>query len=668
MSPPGVDRKATIYQTEPVRRHKRKHRLARDSFNSLEPRPRVVYLAVVHGIGVANVDQWAKGSIFKLIDWWTEDCQNTIFRKVGCPADCRLKSESGVSRHRHIIVRYGLHEVRLDLDAIYWGRWVQARSGRWNPVVILKTGLLVSLIDGLSTGMLRLEAFKESKTSTGAALSMLRFLALIPRCVASIALTSIAPIALVYKPLRQKLDHALAWGHYEQSRNHVLERVVETIRDHAGDAPIVLIGHSQGGSIAEEAARKLSLSTGDESPVRSVITLGSGHTLLQAMNRMRSPVSTARHVGLLIAWIVYLLLSFVAVVAFTGTTIHAFDSATRQLTSALGTLWLSAADASVQLLRDAQSETLSSFQRGQRLLRAPDNVAALFVAAVAGVFWTTVIQTQRRSIAALREAVTSQYPGIDIVANDDPVAMPMLTLGDDQRLLRISQIGLAIPDHLKYFDNKINVLPALTQAILRGAGFPGAIPTAHSDPACTYASSLARTRLIYIAATATAVVFTIAFAPRALNLTLVWMLVGRWRYSKAAHSLLSGQLRLYHRLSTKAFLARAAQVAGIVLVACGPAWGSIFVLTRSPRSMVLLPGGGWPQIATAATAAAVTALLLWLWLIQDLTRAQRGLLVASVGLSWAIGGGIDSIIIGALIAAVVMLLVGHSSSEAKDAG
>jgi hypothetical protein len=402
-------------------------------------------------------------SVAALGDWWTGTRRGVEAEPLECPEGCSLGAG-----HRHLCVRAQGHARRIDLEALFWGDYVEHPGRGRCAWLVLQAGLVIGLVVALITGATAFERLSESGGNVDLARSLFRLVATFIRAVFTPLLTLLVALSvLVSGRLRATLGDALAWTDDPCSRRLVQRELLGAVRA-ADNRRVVLIGHSQGGSIATELEPILRADGRDV----WLVTLGSGHGLLAAMHSVLPRWSLAKSI-----------LSWTAVLTFSSLTIASLALVTvpnlRPLTSLAmvlprvgGVAWfsnlLSRAEVHTTLKRIDVAPTVKVLL-GQPFHLPPIAMPAEMAATVCALLLVTI---GLEPIKRLRAATRTEAPGIDIVATHDLVAAAMMQLSPIGRRCRVSQCGSLLFDHTSYLRNTCVVPGLLVKQIECAAGLP----------------------------------------------------------------------------------------------------------------------------------------------------------------------------------------------------
>ena len=282
----------------------------------------------------------------------------------------------------------------------------------------------------------------------------------------SVAIALAVPLTLavlIVPRARSLATDALGWTSDPETRTKVIELVTKRVLATRA-ARTVLIGHSQGGAIATNAAHVLDPKT------TSLVALGNGQALLAPI-RASLGVSWASFAALVVAIVVYVAAAVLIMRTLLAGAIGLVAAAIRSL---------------VHLLRASMDPSY-----------AQDHVASAgtgFADAISDMAlspWLLVVAAvhprRRRhgarlyarllapAVRGMRELMRPDVPGVDLCARFDGVSQPFTVLGSPTRVVKITQ-SASVFDHVLYFDNEIEVLSEIDRWIT-GAGDerPGAV-------------------------------------------------------------------------------------------------------------------------------------------------------------------------------------------------
>jgi hypothetical protein len=333
---------------------------------------------------------------------------------------------------------------------------------------VLQAGLLIGLVDTFSAWLTAFESLAAYRSEVDMVHSAWRLGTTFLRAAIAPALTVFVAVATLVSPrLRTTIGDALAWSVDERSRERVMGKLTDALQG-AGTSRVVLIGHSQGGSIAAELEPVL---RGDGREVR-LVTLGSGHGLLAAMHTVLPRWSLTKS---LVSWAVLLVFSILMIAALVSVLASALHAVTPLAAAPLRTagcawlLHLIPVAQTRELLHGTNVAPLIESQLIQPFYLPPVlGPAEIASTALAGLVITIGLEPARR----LRAATRTEAPGVDVVATHDLVAAAMLQLGPVDRRRRVSQCGSLLFDHTSYLRNGSVVLGLLAEQVERAAGLP----------------------------------------------------------------------------------------------------------------------------------------------------------------------------------------------------
>ena len=436
------------------------------------------YVALVHGIGEKTAEDWARKSLLPLVSWWT----NTVGQRatlVGCGHDCSCK---GVTQHKHVLLRGGTGDVRVDVASIYWAdvahrpRWVRTAA------LAFEATLLVGLVD-LSAAAIRLvraPSLLRPPGTLGSEVEMARWLwgvfVLLARAFVMPFLAPLAfTLALLVPSWNRRLGDAFAWAtDYQGSRSAIAQKLRGQIAPHLPAGPVVLVGHSQGGAIIASLECEFRARGGDV----TTVTLGTGQALLAALAQSRRGWPLWRSAVL---WPPIVICAFglaVFIVALASSLLVApFVALSVMIADFGGSIWqIDKPPYTTVLPIDLRSFPHAPWwEKGtgafEALRRAADLLPLGAAFAVLGGI-TAALAAAMIGIRAreLKTATQSDANGIDIIATHDPVSAAMLELGEGPRLKHVDQTTSLVRDHMSYFQNGCSSLPLVVGAIEKASG------------------------------------------------------------------------------------------------------------------------------------------------------------------------------------------------------
>jgi hypothetical protein len=433
-------------------------------FPAPEPRhaEQVTYVALIHGIGATSPEAWTRQSVQALSDWWTTVRRGVSAELIACPNECRLGPG-----HRHLRLATPGGSRRVDLEALFWGDCVRRPGAGRCAWLVLQAGLLIGLIGTLAGWMTSFEALAECRSMPELAHSIWRLVATFLRALMAPLLTLFVAAAVLVSPrLRATIGDALAWSTDEGSRELVKRKLTDALRV-AGTSEVVLIGHSQGGSIAAELEPALRA----EGCAVRLVTLGSGHGLLAAMHSVLPRWSLGKSLAAWTVLLVFSLLTIAMLVSGLAPMLHGVAPVAAAPLRIGGYAWLSnvvpLSKARELLLQGTDVVTVIKGQLSQPFYLPPVSGPAEIASTALAVLLITVGPEPARRLSA---ATHTDAPGIDVIATHDLVAAAMLQLGPVERRRRVSQSGSLLLDHTSYLRNGSVVLRLLAEQVERAAG------------------------------------------------------------------------------------------------------------------------------------------------------------------------------------------------------
>ena len=256
------------------------------------------------------------------------------------------------------------------------------------------------------------------------------------------------------------VNDALVWCSDRQFRDWVIAECDRRISGSGAD-DLVLVGHSQGGSILTEWSR----TQPTQSKVHTLITLGSGQGVLATLHevlshRLRYGVGTWLAVLLYAATVILVLFEALVSIA----------PRLRELLEvwylAFQALWTAPLADPYRALALMESYAGSPDESFEPIISGLSETPALpstiwLVGIALGFFLVAVNGFIRPLASAILERSQLDAPGYDLSGTRDPISKPLHVLASSERLRRIPQTGSTLLDHFTYLDNRIVVLPAI---------------------------------------------------------------------------------------------------------------------------------------------------------------------------------------------------------------
>ena len=427
----------------------------------------VTRVALIHGIGATSPEQWAEQSAWALASWWTQTDRAVTAKQRGCPDGCKL-----TPGHVHLQLSDRERSRTIDLEPLYWADCVKRPGAARCARLVLQAGLLIGLVDLLSAWLIQAERLPAGlSNAVGMTRTVARAIAGIGRALMAPLVTLAAVAAVLLHPrVRATVGDALAWTLDAPSHERVLNELTRALGHNSG--PLVLIGHSQGGSIAAALEARV---RSDDREVR-LVTLGSGHGLLSAMSSVLPGWSLAKSV---ISWSVVLVLSTLLAIAFAEVIAPGMQPFVAMLVSVVrlsGYAWLTGMIGAQQLHHLLHDPGLVPSIYRHALhpsLSVPPTAgpAATASLVLALLLLTIGIEPARR----LHRAALTNAAGIDVVATHDLVSATMLHLSPRERLRAVGQCGSLLFDHTTYLRNGWTVLPLIAEQIEQASGLCSAL-------------------------------------------------------------------------------------------------------------------------------------------------------------------------------------------------
>ncbi|MGO3319393.1 MAG: hypothetical protein ACTIL0_02670 [Microbacterium gubbeenense] len=412
-----------------------------------------IYAPVVHGIGVRDHTVFAEDSVRLIAD----RLGGSDWERRECPSGC-AGFEDG---HVHMVDDRGRILV---VDPLTWYAEIRQPT-RWRAAWwFLRALFVLCAVHLLVNGQVLLQAptLATWPRYIGRALRAMAWILFL----GSVAIALAVPLTLavlIVPRARSLATDALGWTSDPETRTKVIELVTKRVLATRA-ARTVLIGHSQGGAIATNAAHVLDPKT------TSLVALGNGQALLAPI-RASLGVSWASFAALVVAIVVYVAAAVLIMRTLLAGAIGLVAAAIRSLVHLLRALM----DPSY-----AQDHVASA---GTGFADAISDMALspwlLVVAACIPVVAVTVLVYARLlapAVRGMRELMRPDVPGVDLCARFDGVSQPFTVLGSPTRVVKITQ-SASVFDHVLYFDNEIEVLSEIDRWIT-GAGENAPAPCA----------------------------------------------------------------------------------------------------------------------------------------------------------------------------------------------
>jgi len=212
--------------------------------------------------------------------------------------DCALLAVPG---HRHIALNKGKQERRIDIEPIFWAPLATRPGFRRTVVLAAEVALLIGLVDLIAASA------RAGTASWRGLVGVLGRAVFVPVLGFPLAVV----LAMVFN---REFGDAFAWGtDHRDSRARISAHVRARLKANRADS-IVLLGHSQGGSILASIEREVRAAG---VPVR-LVTLGTGTALLAAVNEIRPGWRVDRSIVLWLAWLVTALVALPLIVVAAG--------------------------------------------------------------------------------------------------------------------------------------------------------------------------------------------------------------------------------------------------------------------------------------------------------------------------------------------------------------
>jgi hypothetical protein len=418
--------------------------------------------------------------------------------------------------------------------------------------------------------------------------------------------------------------------------------VMTRIRGQAVDH-LILVGHSQGGSVIKEIAERTRL---PQRPV--VVTVGSGHALLATLRILKG--RRFFFPSLFVAlWTVYLVSICLVMLAMAVPFVALAGSLFLGLIKVGAATWEASfltideiQGTSERVTLKVQQDALEFIGRSYAAVPLALLIVPLgVVAAIATRRWI------RSAVPRVVEAIRCDAEGLDLCSDRDVVSSMLATVGGSERLRVFPQSGTLLHDHFSYFRNPVSVLPAILRVVeakvqLRSVDLPLTSAAAVSEHQwVTRTHSLVR--LVAVAAAASVTTATLEFTPRSwasvaaaalvaglLVWSMYWGSTRRWLVGEfSAMSDPTSRLVEAGRLRARR---RGRWPVGLAVVALGPMLAASLAIRPNPEGLPAVVGPPLLQLQAPATVAA--GLLIYA-IVAGAIGAARCDAVAAGGLGLA---------------------------------
>jgi len=412
-----------------------------------------IYAPVVHGIGVRDHKEFAEDSVRLIAD----RLGGGEWSRRECPRGC----DGFADGHVHLV---DARARTLVVDPLTWYAEIRQPT-RWRAAWwFLRALFVLCAVHLLVNGQVLLQAPTLSTWPRyiGRALRAMAWILFLGSLAIALAVPLTLAVALIPRA-RWLATDALGWTSDPETRTKVIElvtnRVMTTRAKHT-----VVIGHSQGGAIAANAAHRL------DPDSTTLVTLGSGQALLAPIRASLS-VPWGSFAALVVAIVVYVAAAVAIMRTLLAGAIALVAATIRALVHLLRALMdPSRAADHVDAAADGFADAVGELALSPWLL-----VVAVAVPVIA----VTVLVYARLlapAVRGMRELMRPAVPGVDLCARFDGVSHPFTVLGSPDRVVKITQ-SASVFDHVLYFDNEIEVLSEIDRWIT-GAGSAAPAPRA----------------------------------------------------------------------------------------------------------------------------------------------------------------------------------------------
>lgn len=467
--------------------------IAVDQDRKVEVRGRSVHLLYVHGVGVRQPERYVTKTMKELAGRLIGE-DHSEWDPCADPDGCEI---ARFGDHGHGVVRTPSGEATLTVQAFHWGADVPRKPAWVVAGWLLRSAVALSLLQLVApAGMVsRWSAWFTQRSTVGqGVLGVLTFFFLLPVTIVcavwALWLLTTALLILVAgvvgagllvfvgllgwacRPFSPRLsamvtapvlliNDALSWCSDEAFREWLIGQCERRIQA-AGEAEIIAVGHSQGGSILTEWSHDSGSSVGS----CTLITLGSGQGILATLrelqqHKLRSTLIVLASVALYVLLVVATLLIAVAA----GSSLYGALGTNLQLVFEwLWTLPLADLRASAVTMSHGLAEQYSTlFEALEKPTTLPVTllVAPLFTAGLSVATQLFIKPLSERILQRTR----SSLPGMDVCASRDIVSRPLHVLGSVDRVWRIPQTGTWTYDHIRYLSNEMTVAPTINYSL-----------------------------------------------------------------------------------------------------------------------------------------------------------------------------------------------------------
>ncbi|WP_139810839.1 hypothetical protein [Prescottella equi] len=401
-----------------------------------------IHVPIVHGIGETSQKRWAEHTLTPILKWW-QATSNERITIIVCP-DCGIDRD-----HEHVRINNGPEVV---LDPILWGDQVADRGYfatlRW----LMRAAVSIWLINVVAALFVFARPEKRVGSGLGWMLRQLRLaLGLVMRAVIVIPGVTVCAALLVSPALRVKIGHALAWTEGDRGENRLIQGFVRSAIEAVDADKRILVGHSQGGSILATISGSGALGKGNP-----LLTLGSGHALLATQRvlgaRRRTLPTALALTALFLGAMSAIAFQLVSLLLFALQGLGHIASATVLLASGI---WVLGINPSFAETRFAEASAASVEYMSAMWLSGLDGAAPMAI--VTFVFLSLLVWFGKLATASLHAEILEKNrtdaAGFDIIARHDPVSSALEFLGNQCRLVRVSQTDSVVLDHVNYFGN-----------------------------------------------------------------------------------------------------------------------------------------------------------------------------------------------------------------------
>lgn len=468
-----------------------------------EPGPDI-YALVLHGIGVPNAERLVKTAVRNIaryieMDGWAEH---------ECGGNCRF--DPG---HVHLTGTSGEKSSRLVIDPYYWGQLVPARNifivTWWALRAVFALGILQ-----FATPVMRFANYVETcverkgRLRIGPLAYALLLLALGPfilffRIVVLLAVAAAGlTVLLICPPLWKHARDAFAWCSDDAFEKEVIRSCGEKVA-RSGGKRVMLIGHSQGGSILTEYV--LAQSPQFKKSV-FLITMGSGQALLATLRRARAVDSWAI-VAIFFTALAYVMAAITLILPPALQLLSLLQSGLRGFGDFAAAIWLWPVLDQHAVVATVGQQSSGTIHEVLGSISSPSPSLPSWAYLVLPLLNAMMVVAVRYVVLPLGKEIAARtrpsVPGVDVVSSRDLVASALKALGSKKRVVFVRQASSFVLDHVIYYRNGISALPQIAAGLdrLRGIATARLQKEALADSEREHAFRMGGTRVATMSST-----------------------------------------------------------------------------------------------------------------------------------------------------------------------